>query len=86
MLTKGNRRTTLFYGITFLFVVFFAVLFMGLSILFKESIFSLPMFFLYLAVLIGYGLTLFYVFERQDKIEDEQINLEKKIEEREGLK
>ena len=86
MLTKGNRRTTLFYGITFLFVAFFAVLFMGLSILFKESIFSLPMFFLYLAVLIGYGLTLFYVFERQDKIEDEQINLEKKIEEREGLK
>jgi TRAP-type C4-dicarboxylate transport system permease small subunit len=86
LLTKGNRRTTLFYGITFLFVAFFAVFFMGLSIWFKESIFSLPMFFLYLAVLIGYGLTLFYVFERQYQIEKEQTELEKKIEEREGIK
>ncbi len=86
MLTKGNRRTTLFYGITFFFVAFFAVLFMGLSILYKESIFSVPMFLLFLAVLIGYGLTLFYVFERQYQIEKEQTELEKKIEEREGLK
>ncbi len=59
---------------------------MGLSIFFKESIFSLPMFFLYIIVLIGYGLTLFYVLEKQSRIEKEQTDLEKKIEEREGLK
>ncbi len=86
MLTKGNRRTTIFYGITFFFVALFAVIFMGLSIIFKESIFSVWMFLLYLAVLIGYGLTLFYVFEKQERIEEEQTELEKKIEEREGLK
>ncbi len=64
-----NRRVTLFYGITFLFVFFAAVVSEILSLIFDEGLLSPPIVVFHIFAFIGYVITLRYVIKKQPYIE-----------------
>ena len=70
-----NRRVTLFYGFTFLFIFFLAVVSEILSLVFDEGLLSPPMVGLHIIAFIGYILTLRYVILKQPYIEKKNREL-----------
>ncbi len=73
-----NRKVTLFYGITFLFIFFGAVVSEILSLVFDEGVLSPPMVGFHVICFVGYVLTLRYVWKKQPYIEEKNKEIIKK--------
>ncbi len=65
-----NRRVTLFYGITFLFVFLGAVISEILSLILDEGLLSPPLVAFHSIAFVGYVMTLRYVIKKQKYIEE----------------
>ncbi|RUM50855.1 MAG: hypothetical protein DSY47_00670 [Hydrogenothermus sp.] len=70
-----NRKVTLFYGITFLFIFFGAVVSEILSLILDEGLLSPPIVIFHIICFIGYVLTLRYVWKKQPSIEEKSRKL-----------
>jgi tetrahydromethanopterin S-methyltransferase subunit C len=79
-----NRRITLFYGITFLFIFLAAVISEILSLVFDEGLLSPPIVGFHIIAFIGYVLTLRYVIKKQPIIEEKNRETIKKDLKRDG--
>lgn len=70
-----NRKVTLFYGITFLFIFFGTVVSEILSLILDEGLLSPPIVIFHVICFIGYVLTLRYVWKKQPVIEEKSRKL-----------
>jgi hypothetical protein len=70
-----NRKVTLFYGITFLFVFLGAVISEILSLILDEGLLSPPIVVFHILCFFGYVLTLRYVWKKQPMIEEKSRKL-----------
>ncbi len=70
-----NRKVTLFYGITFLFIFFGAIVSEILSLILDEGLLSPPIVAFHIVCFIGYVLTLRYVWKKQPYIEEKSRKL-----------
>jgi hypothetical protein len=76
-----NRKVTLLYGITFLFLFFSIVMSEILSLIFDEGLLSPVQVIFHSAAFIGYLLTLRYVYKKQEYIERKNTEIFKKQQE-----
>ena len=74
-----NQKVTLFYGITFLFIFFGAVVSGILSLILDEGLLSPLIVIFHIICFIGYVLTLRYVWKKQPSIGEKVENLLKRI-------
>jgi len=75
-----NRKVTLLYGVTFLFLFFSIVMSEILSLVFNEGLLSPVQVIFHTASFIGYLWTLIYVYRKQDYIEEKNVEIFKKQE------
>ena len=75
-----NRKVTLLYGITFLFLAFSVVMSEILSIVFDEGLLSPTQVVFHSISFVGYVLTFRYVYKQQDYIEKKNVEVFKKQE------
>ncbi len=75
-----NRRVTILYGITFMFIFFSAVMSEILSIVFDEGLLSPVQVIFHTVSFIGYCITFYYVYKKQDYIEEKNTEIFKKQE------
>ncbi len=83
-----NRKVTILYGLTFMFIFFSAVMSEILSIIFDEGLLSPVQVVFHTVSFIGYLITFYYVYKKQDYIEEKNTEIFKKQEiiDREALK
>ena len=84
-----NRKVTLLYGITFLFLAFSVVMSEILSLIFDEGLLSPTQVIFHSISFVGYVLTFRYVYKKQDYIEEKNVEVfrkQKKIDEAEKKK
>ncbi len=83
-----NRRVTILYGLTFMFIFFSAVMSEILSIVFDEGLLSPVQVIFHTVSFIGYSITFYYVYKKQDYIEEKNTEIFKKQEiiDKEALK
>ncbi len=83
-----NRRVTILYGLTFMFIFFSAVMSEILSIVFDEGLLSPVQVVFHTVSFIGYSITFYYVYKKQDYIEEKNTEIFKKQEiiDKEALK
>ncbi len=82
-----NRKVTLLYGVTFLFIFFSAVVSEILSLLFNEGLLSPVQVAFHSLAFVGYLITFYYVYKKQDYIEEkntEIFRMQEKIEREES--
>ncbi len=75
-----NRRVTILYGLTFMFIFFSAVMSEILSIVFNEGLLSPVQVIFHTVSFIGYSITFYYVYKKQDYIEEKNTEIFKKQE------
>ncbi len=75
-----NRKVTMLYGITFLFLFFSIVMSEILSLVFDEGLLSPVQVVFHSVAFVGYVLTLRYVYKKQDYIEKKNVEVFKKQE------
>ncbi len=75
-----NRRITLLYGITFLFLAFSIVISEILSLIFDEGLLSPVQVIFHSVSFVGYVITFRYVYKKQDYIEKKNVEVFKKQE------
>jgi hypothetical protein len=75
-----NRRVTILYGLTFMFIFFSAVMSEILSIVFDEGLLSPVQVIFHTVSFIGYSITFYYVYKKQDYIEEKNTEIFKKQE------
>jgi len=76
-----NRRITILYGITFFFIFLSAVISEILSLIFNEGLLSPVQVVFHTCAFIGYATTFYYVYKKQDYIEEKNTEIFKKQEE-----
>ncbi len=83
-----NRRVTILYGLTFMFIFFSAVMSEILSVVFDEGLLSPVQVIFHTVSFIGYSITFYYVYKKQDYIEEKNTEIFKKQEviDKEALK
>ncbi len=84
-----NRKITLLYGITFLFLAFSVVMSEILSLVFDEGLLSPVQVVFHSVSFIGYVITFRYVYKKQDYIERKNVEVfknQEKIDEAEKRK
>ncbi|WP_457626265.1 hypothetical protein [Persephonella sp.] len=83
-----NRKVTILYGITFFFIFLSAVISEILSLVFDEGLLSPVQVVFHSVAFIGYIITFYYVYKKQDYIEKKNTEIFKKQEkiDREELK
>ena len=84
-----NRRVTLLYGITFLFLTFSIVMSEILSLIFDEGLLSPVQVIFHSASFIGYVITFRYIYKKQYYIERKNVEIfknQEKIDEAEKRK
>lgn len=83
-----NRKVTILYGITFFFIFLSVVVSEILSLVFDEGLLSPVQVFFHSCAFIGYIITFYYVYKKQDYIEKKNTEIFKKQEniEQEELK
>ncbi|MBK3331855.1 hypothetical protein GWK41_02085 [Persephonella atlantica] len=83
-----NRKVTILYGITFFFIFLSAVVSEILSLVFHEGLLSPVQVVFHSVAFVGYVITFYYVYRKQDYIEKKNTEIFKKQEEidREELK
>ncbi|NPA53063.1 MAG: MFS transporter [Aquificae bacterium] len=83
-----NRRVTILYGLTFMFIFFSAVMSEILSLVFNEGLLSPVQVIFHTVSFIGYSITFYYVYKKQDYIEEKNTEIFKKQEviDKEALK
>ncbi|WP_456400154.1 hypothetical protein [Persephonella sp.] len=82
-----NRKVTILYGITFLFIFLSAVISEILSLIFNEGLLSPVQVIFHFFAFIGYVITFYYVYKKQDYIEEkntEIFKMQEKIEREES--
>ncbi|WP_457622726.1 hypothetical protein [Persephonella sp.] len=82
-----NRRVTILYGITFLFIFLSAVISEILSLIFNEGLLSPVQVVFHSLAFVGYVITFYYVYKKQDYIEEkntEIFRMQEKIEKEES--
>ena len=82
-----NRRVTILYGITFLFIFLSAVISEILSLIFNEGLLSPVQVVFHSVAFVGYVITFYYVYKKQDYIEEkntEIFKMQEKIEKEEA--
>ncbi len=75
-----NRKITLLYGITFLFLAFSIVMSEILSLIFDEGLLSPVQVIFHSVSFVGYVITFRYVYKKQDYIERKNVEIFKKQE------
>ena len=70
-----NRRITLLYGITFLFLAFSIVMSEILSLIFDEGLLSPVQVIFHSISFVGYVITFRYVYKKQDYIEKKNVEV-----------
>jgi len=75
-----NRKVTMIYGITFLFIFFAAVVSEILSLVFDEGLLSPVQVVFHSFAFVGYIITFRYVYKKQDWIEYKNREIIKKQE------
>jgi hypothetical protein len=75
-----NRKVTMLYGVTFLFLFFSIVMSEILSLVFDEGLLSPVQVIFHSIAFVGYVLTLRYVYKKQDYIEKKNVEVFKKQE------
>lgn len=81
-----NRKVTLLYGITFLFLAFSVVMSEILSIVFDEGLLSPVQVIFHSISFVGYVITFRYIYKKQYYIEEKNVQVfrnQKKIDEAE---
>jgi len=73
-----NRKVTMLYGITFMFLFFSIVMSEILSLVFDEGLLSPVQVIFHSIAFVGYMLTLRYVYKKQDYIEKKNVEVFKK--------
>jgi len=76
-----NRKVTILYGITFLFIFLSAVVSEILSLVFDEGLLSPVQVVFHSCAFVGYVITFYYVYKKQDYIEEKNTQIFKKQEE-----
>ncbi len=75
-----NRKITILYGITFFFIFLSAVVSEILSLVFDEGLLSPVQVVFHSVAFIGYVITFYYVYKKQDYIEKKNTEIFKKQE------
>ncbi|WP_457636320.1 hypothetical protein [Persephonella sp.] len=75
-----NRKVTILYGITFFFIFLSAVVSEILSLVFDEGLLSPVQVVFHSVAFIGYVVTFYYVYKKQDYIEKKNTEIFKKQE------
>ncbi|WP_457642737.1 hypothetical protein [Persephonella sp.] len=75
-----NRRVTILYGITFFFIFLSTVVSEILSLVFDEGLLSPVQVAFHSVAFIGYTITFYYVYKKQDYIEKKNTEIFKKQE------
>ncbi len=75
-----NRKVTILYGITFFFIFLSAVVSEILSLVFDEGLLSPVQVVFHSVAFIGYVITFYYVYKKQDYIEKKNTEIFKKQE------
>jgi len=75
-----NRKVTILYGITFFFIFLSAVVSEILSLVFDEGLLSPVQVVFHTLAFIGYVITFYYVYKKQDYIEEKNTDIFKKQE------
>ena len=75
-----NRRITLLYGITFLFLAFSIVMSEILSLIFDEGLLSPVQVIFHSVSFVGYVITFRYIYKKQDHIERKNVEIFKRQE------
>ncbi|WP_293445175.1 hypothetical protein [Persephonella sp.] len=75
-----NRKVTILYGITFFFIFLSAVVSEILSLVFDEGLLSPVQVIFHSVAFIGYVITFYYVYKKQDYIEKKNTEIFKKQE------
>ncbi|HHG74160.1 MAG TPA: hypothetical protein ENK22_03875 [Persephonella sp.] len=75
-----NRKVTILYGITFFFIFLSAVVSEILSLVFDEGLLSPVQVVFHSVAFIGYVITFYYVYKKQDYVEKKNTEIFKKQE------
>ena len=70
-----NRRVTILYGITFLFIFLSAVVSEILSLVFNEGLLSPVQVIFHSCAFVGYITTFYYVYKKQDYLEEKNTEI-----------
>ncbi|WP_457642023.1 hypothetical protein [Persephonella sp.] len=70
-----NRKVTILYGITFLFIFLSAVISEILSLVFNEGLLSPVQVIFHSCAFVGYVTTFYYVYKKQDYIEEKNTEI-----------
>jgi len=74
-----NRKVTIFFGISFLFVFFAEIVSEVMSLFLDENLLAPGQFLFHFACFIGYVITLIYVFKKQFYIEEKNKEIINKL-------
>ncbi len=74
-----NRKVTIFFGISFLFVFFAEIISEIMSLFLDEHLLAPGQFLFHFACFIGYVITLIYVFKKQPYIEEKNKEIINKL-------